>query len=88
MIKFMEDFLSNKWNLYGIQVLACVLVFMMTHQFLPWKVIFVLGLCLYMVGICQRILGVRWGLLLAQLEKDRIGRVIEEIKKIERKRKK
>lgn len=83
----MEDFLSNHWNLYGLQVLACILIFIITYQYLNWRALFAVSVCLYIIGITQRILGVRWGLVLAQLEKDRIGRVIDELKKREKRKK-
>ena len=84
----MEDFLSNQWNLYGLQVACGAVMVMILSNYLTFMGFFYIGLCVYLIAICQRILGVRWGMVVVQLEKDRIDHIVSEVKKIQKKRKK
>jgi len=88
MSRLFQNFLSNQWNVYGLQVLAGSLMVIVLHNFLTIFQICIMGLCVYLIAICQRILGVRYGMLFAQLERDRLDDIISEVKKIQKKRKK
>ena len=88
MSRLFQNFLSNQWNVYGLQVLAGSLMVIVLHNFLTIFQICIMGLCVYLIAICQRILGVRYGMLFAQLERDRLDAIVSEVKKIQKKRKK
>ena len=88
MSRMMMEFLSNQWNIYGLQVLCVSLLIMILHNYLTFMGMLCVGLCVYLIAICQRILGIRYGMIFYEANEDRIGRVIDEIKKINKKDKK
>jgi hypothetical protein len=91
MSRLFEDFLSRKWNLYGLQLLAGSLMVMILHQYLTIFQLCIIGLCVYIIAICQRILGVSYGMLWSAFEvnkKKRIDSIVSEVKKIQKERKK
>ena len=91
MNNMMEDFFSRKWNLYGLQVLASVLMVMILSQYLTIFQLFIIALCVYLISMCQRILGVCHGMLWSAIEEDkkkRIDLIVSEVKKIQKERKK
>ena len=65
-------FLSNKWNLYGVQVLACVLMILVLNDSLTIGKGLVLALCVYLIASCQRILGVAKGMLVYAIDKEKL----------------
>ena len=42
----------------------------------------IMGLCVYLIAMCQRILGVRYGMLFYEKNQDRLGGLLDEIKKL------
>ena len=81
MIRLMTDFLSRRWNLYGLQIIAASLIIMMLHQYLTMFQLCIIGMCMYLISICQRILGVKHGMVFAQLQRERIDFIVKEAKK-------
>jgi len=88
MSKLIEDFLSNHWNIYGLQVACGSLMIIVLHNYLSYVDMFAIGLCVCLIAFCQRILGIRYGMIFYEANENRIGRVIDEIKKINKKDKK
>ena len=88
MSRLFEDFLSNEWNVYGLQVLAGSLMVMILHQYLSIFQMIILGLCVYIIAFCQRLLGIRFGMLFYEANQDRLKHVIDEVNKLQKKRKK
>ena len=88
MNKIVESFLSNQWNIYGLQILCGSLMVMVLHNYLTIFQICIMALCVYLIAMCQRILGVRYGMVYAKLEQDRIDYIVSEVKKIQKERKK
>ena len=83
-----EDFLSNQWNLYGLQVMAGALIFILVHSYLPWMGLVAIGVCMYVVGICQRILGIRFGMLYYDFHKRRMVNMMNKLDEVYLKQKK
>ena len=81
MIKLMTDFLSKPWNLYGLQIIAASLIIIVLHQYLTMFQLCIIGMCVYLISICQRILGVKHGMVFAQLQRERIDFIVKEAKK-------
>ena len=81
MSRMFEDFLSNEWNVYGLQVLAGSLMVMILSQYLTLFQLCIIGLCVFLIAFCQRLLGIRYGMIFYETNKDRVERVIKDIKK-------
>ena len=88
MSRMFEDFLSNRWNIYGLQVMAGSLMIMILHQYLTIFQLCVIGLCVFIIAFSQRLLGIKFGMIFYEHNQDRLSRVITEIKKLEKKDKK
>ena len=82
MSRLFEDFLSNQWNIYGLQVMAGSLIVMILGQYISIIQLCVVGLCTFVIGFCQRLLGIRFGMLFFEQNQDRIGGLLKEIKKL------
>ena len=82
MSRMMEDFLSNQWNVYGLQVMAGLLMVMILGQYISIIQLCVVGLCTFVIGFCQRLLGIRFGMLFFEQNQDRIGGLLNEIRKL------
>ena len=82
MSRLFEDFLSNKWNIYGLQTMAGSLMIMVLHNYLTIFEMLVMAICVFLISFSQRLLGIRYGMLFYEANEDKIGRVINEIKKI------
>ena len=87
MSKLFEDFLSNQWNVYGLQVLAGSLMVMILHQYLTIFELCVIGLCTFIISFCQRLLGIKFGMLFYEANEDRLGGLSNEIRKLNEKEK-
>ena len=87
MSRLFEDFLSNEWNVYGLQVLAGSLMVMILHQYLSIFQMIILGLCVYIIAFCQRLLGIRFGMVFYEKNQDRLGGLLNEIRKLNEKEK-
>ena len=82
-IKIMiENFLINEWNLYGLQMMCGSLIIMILHQYLTILQLLIIGLCVFMIGFTQRLLGIRFGMLFFEQNQDRIGGLLNEIRKL------
>ena len=88
MNKIMEDFLSNKWNLYGLQMACGSLMVMVLHNYLTFVGMCAMGLCVYLIAICQRILGVRYGMIFYESRQDELDKLVKMIKKGNKKKEK
>ena len=88
MSRLFEDFLSNRWNIYGLQVMCGSLMIMILHQYLTIFQLCIIGLCVFIISFCQRLLGIRFGMLFYEANEDRLKRVIDEVNKLQKKRKK
>ena len=87
MSKLFEDFFSRKWNLYGLQLLAGSLMVMILHQYLTIFELCVIGLCTFIISFCQRLLGIKFGMLFYEANEDRLGGLLNEIRKLNEKEK-
>jgi len=90
MNNMMEDFFSSKWNLYGLQIGAASLMIMVLHNYLTIFQMCIMALCVYLIGICQRILGVTYGMVWSQIDenkKKKIDLIVSEVKKMQKERK-
>ena len=88
MGRLFEDFFSNQWNLYGLQVLAGSLMVMISHQYLTIFQMCIMALCVYLVGVCQRILGIRFGMLYYDFHKRRMVNMMNKLDEVYLKQKK
>jgi len=90
--RFMEDFLSNQWNLYGLQVLAGSLMVMILHNYLTMFEMCVVGLCVFLIAFSQRLLGIKFGMLFYETNKKELDRemfkIAKEMKEKNRRKKK
>ena len=82
MFKSMEDFLSNRWNLYGVQMMCGSLIIMTLYQYLTILQLLIIGLCVFTIAFSQRLLGIRFGMLFFEQNQDRIGGLLKEIRKL------
>ncbi len=80
--KLFEDFISNEWNLYGMQAISVVLIFMILRGYLGFSAFCVIGLCVYLIAFSQRLLGVRVGMLFYDSHQDKVEKVIDEIHRL------
>ena len=81
MNRVFEDFLSNQWNIYGLQVLAGLLMVMILHQYLTLFQLCVMGLCVFIIAFCQRLLGIRFGMIYYEINKDKLKAIIRMIRR-------
>ena len=81
----MEDFLSNQWNIYGLQVLAGSLMIMILHQYLTIFQLCVIGLCVFMIAFCQRLLGIRFGMIYYEINRDKLKAIMKMIRRTKNK---
>ena len=82
MSRMFEDFLSNEWNIYGLQVLAGSLMVMILHQYLTLFQLCIIGLCVFLIAFSQRLLGIKFGMLFYEQNQDKIGGLLDEIRKL------
>jgi hypothetical protein len=87
MSRLFEDFLSNKWNVYGLQVLASSLMIMILHQYITIFQLCIIGLCTFIISFCQRLLGIKFGMLFYEANQDRLGGLLDEIRKLNERKK-
>ena len=87
MSRMFEDFLSNEWNIYGLQVLAGSLMVMILSQYLTIFQLCVIGLCVFIISFCQRLLGIKFGMLFYEANQDRLGGLLKEIRKLNERKK-
>ena len=81
MNKIVESFLSNQWNIYGLQILCGSLMVMVLSNYLSFVGMCCIGLCVYLIAICQRILGVRYGMVFYETNQYKMEQLIKQIKK-------
>ena len=86
-MNFIQDFLSREWNLYGLQIACGILMIMVLHNYLTFMGMFSIGLCVYLIAICQRILGIRYGMVISHLKQDEINKIVKGVKKLRKERK-
>ena len=82
MSRMMEDFFSNRWNLYGLQTMCGSLIIMTLYQYLTILQLLIIGLYVFIIGFAQRLLGIRFGMLFFEHNQDRIGGLLNEIRKL------
>ena len=85
MSRMFEDFLSNEWNIYGLQVLAGSLMVMILHQYLTLFQLCIIGLCVFLIAFSQRLLGIKFGMVFYEANQDRLGGLLDEIRKLNEK---
>ena len=81
MSKFMEDFMSNQWNIYGLQVISYTLMLLILNSYLTIFQLFIIALCMYIISMCQRILVIRFGMLYYERYKYMIEDLLDQIRK-------
>ena len=81
MNRVFEDFLSNQWNIYGLQVLAGLLMVMILHQYLTLFQLCVMGLCVFVIAFCQRLLGIRFGMIYYEINRDKLKAIMRMIRR-------
>ena len=87
MSRMFEDFLSNQWNIYGLQVLASSLIIMILGQYISIIQLCIVGLCVFLISFCQRLLGIKFGMLFYEANQDRLGGLLDEIRKLNERKK-
>ena len=87
MNRVCEDFLSNQWNIYGLQVLAGLLMVMILHQYLTLFQLCVMGLCVFVIAFCQRLLGIRFGMIYYDINRDKLKAIMRMIRRTNNKEK-
>ena len=87
MSRLFEDFLSNQWNIYGLQVMAGSLIVMILGQYISIIQLCVVGLCTIVIPFCQRLLGIKFGMLFYEANQDRLGGLLKEIRKLNERKK-
>mgnify|MGYP003153654143 CR=1 FL=1 len=83
-MKTTEDFLSNQWNLYGLQVVSCAMMFYIIINSMSLFAMCMVAMCVSVVAICQRLLGIRFGMIFYELNKDRLEDIIKEFRELEK----
>ena len=81
MSRLFEEFLSRRWNIYGLQMMCVSLLIMILHNYLTFMGMLCVGLCIYLIAISQRILGVRYGMLFYEKNIDAVSDIKKLIKK-------
>ena len=87
MNRVFEDFLSNQWNIYGLQVLAGLLMIMILHQYLTLFQLCVMGLCVFVIAFCQRLFGIRFGMIYYEINRDKLKAIMRMIRRTNNKEK-
>ena len=82
MFRTLEDFCTNRWNLYGLQMMCGSLIIITLIQCLTIVQLLIIGLCVFIIGFAQRLLGIRFGMLFYEQNQDRIGGLLNEIRKL------
>ena len=82
MFRTLEDFCTNRWNLYGLQMMCGSLIIITLIQCLTIVQLLIIGLCVFIIGFAQRLLGIRFGMLFYEQNQDRIGGLLDEIRKL------
>jgi len=82
MNKMFEDFFSNQWNIYGLQILCGSLMVIVLHNYLSIMGMCAMGLCVYLIAICQRMLGVRFGMLYYDFHKRRMVNLMNKLDEV------
>ena len=79
--RLMENFLSNQWNIYGLQVVAYTLMLLILNSHLTIFQMCIIALCMYIISVCQRILGIRFGMVYYERYKYKIEDLLDQIRK-------
>ena len=87
MSRLFEDFISNEWNVYGLQVLAGSLMVIVLHQYLTIFQLCIMGLCVFIISYCQRLLGIKYGMIFYEANQDRLSGLLKEIRKLNERKK-
>jgi hypothetical protein len=87
MSRIFEDFMSNQWNVYGLQMLAGSLMVIVLHNYLSIMGMCAMGVCVYLIAMCQRILGVRHGMMFYEKNINAVSDIKKLIKKSVKKNK-
>ena len=82
MSRMFEDFLSSRWNIYGLQVLASSLIIMILGQYISIIQLCIVGLCVFLIAFSQRLLGIKFGMVFYEANQDRLGGLLDEIRKL------
>ena len=82
MSRLFEDFISNEWNVYGLQMMCGSLMVMILHQYLTIFQLCIIGLCVFIISFCQRLLGISFGMLFYEENQDKLGGLLKEIRKL------
>ena len=86
-IKIMiENFLINEWNLYGLQFLSLFVILMMIRNIMDYKQVIVMMMTILIIMFTQRMLGIRFGMLYYEIHKDKINRIMDVLKKMNKKK--
>ena len=86
-IKIMiENFLINEWNLYGLQFLSVFVILMMIRNVMDFKQVIVMMVMILIIMFTQRMLGIRFGMLYYEIHKDKINRIMDGLKKMNKKK--
>ena len=85
MSRLFEDFLSNQWNVYGLQVMAGSLMVIVLHQYLTLFQLCIMALCVFMISFCQRILGIRYGMIFYEANQKKLKAIMKMIRKTKNK---
>ena len=82
MSRLFEEFLSRRWNIYGLQMMCVSLLIMILHNYLTFMGMLCVGLCVYLIAFCQRLLGIRYGMIFYETNKQKVEGLIKQIKKL------
>ena len=86
-IKIMiENFLINEWNLYGLQFLSVFVILMMIRNIMDYKQVIVMMIMILIIMFTQRMLGIRFGMLYYEIHNDKINRIMDGLKKMNKKK--
>ena len=86
-IKIMiENFLINEWNLYGLQFLSVFVILMMIRNIMDYKQVIVMMVMILIIMFTRRMLGIRFGMLYYEIHKDKINRIMDALKKMNKKK--
>ena len=81
-----ENFLINEWNLYGLQFLSVFVILMMIRNIMDYKQVIVMMVMILIIMFTQRMLGIRFGMLYYEIHKDKINRIMDALKKMNKKK--
>ena len=80
MSRLFQDFLSNQWNLYGLQVLAYIFIIGTFKEHLGFMEFISITLCIYLIALAQRILGVKHGMMFYEINRHKVEMFVDKIK--------